>query len=547
MTIQLSPIASALCALVLALTVRSFGQDAQFTRVDVASASQIGQAPEGAAGADLVFLSNEPKGASAIALEFDLESVAFDSTPLARIQMPDVAKAPVKRPGEKPTTGKGALHAFAQRDGFDEPQLVGSTAVKPAGIPMPYMIDVTEAISEALARPKGQRRIHVELRITGQPAAYEVYGVPIGDAKKPYIEIAAPPPGWTNDWAERVAPITQGAQVYREACMPFAKSADDEAELKLLYPVKHVTEVIHNGTGEKLQEGRDWILRDGKVFLPGGTHAPVQIESAFFRRPPSTNPASTSSDGKSRPPLPYVLKEGTFYHLRQIEVTYEPAKRDWTFPPAVSSRDKLPRVRAKLAKKEPVTIILLGDSIEYGGNASRMQAANPFQPQFGELTVWALRQAYGGPITVMNHSRGGAGALFGSTQALSQAGWFKPDLVIVAYGMNDRSDKRRATYKQDMENIIDTIHQASPATEFIAIASMMNNPKQPVGSEPIFALRDLLLSIDRPDVAFVDMTTTHQTLLERKDYLDTSGNGANHPNDFLHRIYAMRLLELLLP
>jgi hypothetical protein len=76
---------------------------------------------------------------------------------------------------------------------------------------------------------------------------------------------------------------------------------------------------------------------------------------------------------------------------------------------------------------------------------------------------------------------------------------------------------------------------------------MMNNPKQPVGSEPIFALRDLLLSIDRPDVAFVDMTTTHQTLLERKDYLDASGNGANHPNDFLHRIYAMRLLELLLP
>jgi len=140
-----------------------------------------------------------------------------------------------------------------------------------------------------------------------------------------------------------------------------------------------------------------------------------------------------------------------------------------------------------------------------------------------------------------------SGALFGSTQALSQAGAFKPDLVIVAYGMNDRADKRRATYKQDMENIIDTIHQASPETEFIAIASMMNNPKQPVGSEPIFALRDLLLSIDRPNLAFVDMTTTHQKLIERKNYLDTSGNGANHPNDFLHRIYAMRLLELLGP
>jgi hypothetical protein len=547
MTNRFPRVAATLCAVVLAFAVRSFGQDAQFTRVDVSSASQVGKSPEGAEGADLVFLSNEPKRASAIALEFDLESVASTFTPLARIQMPDIAKAQVKRPGEKPATGKGAVHAFAKVDGSGEIQLVGSTAVKPAGIAFTYMIDVTEAVSEVLAKPKGQRKIRVELRITGEPAAYEVYGVPVGPAKKPYLEVAAPPANWTNDWAKRVAPITQGPEVYREACMPFAKSASDEVELKLLYPVKHVSEVIHNGTGEKLQQGRDWVMRDGKVFLPAGTHAPVQIESEFFKRPPSTNSASAPDNGKPQPLLPYNLKEGTFYHLRQVELTYEPASRDWQFPPAVSSPDKLPRVRAKLAKKESVTIVLLGDSIEYGGNASRMQAANPFQPQFGELTVWALRQAYGGPITVMNHSRGGAGALFGSTQALSQAGAFKPDLVIVAYGMNDRADKRRATYKQDMENIIETIHQASPETEFIAIASMMNNPRQPVGSEPIFALRDLLLSIDRPNLAFVDMTTTHQKLLERKDYLDTSGNGANHPNDFLHRIYAMRLLELLLP
>ena len=36
-------------------------------------------------------------------------------------------------------------------------------------------------------------------------------------------------------------------------------------------------------------------------------------------------------------------------------------------------------------------------------------------------------------------------------------------------------------------------------------------------------------------------------MLRRKNYLDLSGNGANHPNDFLHRIYAQRILEVLLP
>jgi hypothetical protein len=36
-------------------------------------------------------------------------------------------------------------------------------------------------------------------------------------------------------------------------------------------------------------------------------------------------------------------------------------------------------------------------------------------------------------------------------------------------------------------------------------------------------------------------------MLDRKEYLDTSGNGANHPNDFFQRVYAQRVLEVLSP
>lgn len=35
-------------------------------------------------------------------------------------------------------------------------------------------------------------------------------------------------------------------------------------------------------------------------------------------------------------------------------------------------------------------------------------------------------------------------------------------------------------------------------------------------------------------------------LLRRKRYLDLSGNGLNHPNDFGHRLYAQVLLHLLI-
>jgi hypothetical protein len=34
-------------------------------------------------------------------------------------------------------------------------------------------------------------------------------------------------------------------------------------------------------------------------------------------------------------------------------------------------------------------------------------------------------------------------------------------------------------------------------------------------------------------------------MLDRKRYLDLTGNGVNHPNDFGHRVYAETLLGLL--
>lgn len=34
------------------------------------------------------------------------------------------------------------------------------------------------------------------------------------------------------------------------------------------------------------------------------------------------------------------------------------------------------------------------------------------------------------------------------------------------------------------------------------------------------------------------MASVHKALTWRKHYLDTCGNGANHANDYLHRIYA---------
>jgi len=517
------------------------GSATEWAKVTELHLQQAGNRPEGSPASNLFLLANEPGDAQAyLCMDVDLEQLSQTSTPLARLRIPSLTKVPTKRPGRKVSTTRGALHAFACLEGDPAPRLIGSTPVKPAGIPTPYVIDVTIAVNDVLRRPPGQRKARIDLRMTGLPSYYEVYAMSVSADKTPFLEVA-PAAGWTSDWEQRLEPLCAGPLVYHEACMPMTADRNTEATPPLLYPVKRIVEVVHNGTGEKLQEGRDWLLRDGKLVLPPGTHAPVHVEKEFFARQPKPGERAMTNAR----PQSIILLEGTWYHERQMEVTYEPASRDWEMPAQPASLDRLPRLQRLLSAKAPVRLILFGDSISLGGNASKFEGCWPYQPNFGELVARQLERRTGSRITFMNHSRGGAGAAYGAGQAESQVGWFKPDLALIGFGMNDRSPERQKTFRADMEKIIDTIRAASPETEFVVVTPMLNNPKQPDKGEAILVIRDETLKIQRPGLVFADVTSVELALLKHKNYLDFSGNGANHPNDFIHRIYAQCILDVL--
>jgi hypothetical protein len=170
-----------------------------------------------------------------------------------------------------------------------------------------------------------------------------------------------------------------------------------------------------------------------------------------------------------------------------------------------------------------------------------------YQRTYGELVARELRRVYGAPATLMNHARAGGTSGHAATQADAQVAWFKPGLVLLAFGMNERNEERRAAHRENMERIIDLVRARSPGTEFVIITPMLNNSSRPAGLDPVKFIRDEALKIRRTGIARVDPTGTELAMLERKNYLDLSGNGVNHPNDFLHRIYAMRVLEVLAP
>lgn len=511
--------------------------------VTVSSVNQIGTPPEGSLQPDRAVFANEPDGGKAgLMLELDLESVTDSFTPSARLQLPDVERLRVKRAGQTATSERGIMQIFYRNAETGEMELAGCQPTKAGGYTNSYTIDVTPAVNDALARPAGQRKLSLELRLEGKPVFYEVYGV-FTDGSRPLPKLdIAPSSGWVNDWQKRIEPVMTAAEVYRESCLPIANTAGQELELRLLYPAKRITEVLRASTGEPFDQGRDWILRDGKLFIPAGSRIPVQLAAEFFLI------ERKEKDGTvKRIPSTIKLMSGTWYHERQIEVSYEPASRPWTFAPPLSSLERLPRFKKRLAEKKPVTIVLFGDSIAAGGDSSGLHGIWPYQPGFGELTAWKLQAFYGNKVTFINAARAGATSEYGTKQADAQVGWFKPDLAILAYGMNDRNpEERRLSHKANMEKIMDTIRAASPETEFILVTSMLNNPKQSTGLNAIQFIRDEVLGISRPGLAFADMTGTELEMINHKDYLDLSGNGANHPNDFLHRIYAQRILEVLI-
>jgi hypothetical protein len=51
--------------------------------------------------------------------------------------------------------------------------------------------------------------------------------------------------------------------------------------------------------------------------------------------------------------------------------------------------------------------------------------------------------------------------------------------------------------------------------------------------------------IETTGVAVADVTALWMAVVSKKSFMDITGNGVNHPNDYGHRLYAMVLAATL--
>jgi len=243
--------------------------------------------------------------------------------------------------------------------------------------------------------------------------------------------------------------------------------------------------------------------------------------------------------------------EGSFVHDKQVRVTYTHSGTAHESDPfrLRSQPGKLSNFTARLQRKEASSILLVGDSISVGYNASGFVDAYPHQPPFGELVVNRLRQETGTELTFHNISQAGAGAGWGLGQMAALTAT-NPDLAIIAFGMNDAGHENHGQhsdrYEQSVRGIIEGLRAHNPEVDIILVANMLSNPEfRPQAGHFENRKRLVKLGGEFDRVAIADVMAVTEAMLQRKKFADISGNNLNHPNDFLHRVYADVILSLI--
>ncbi|MBL8992165.1 MAG: hypothetical protein JNM63_02415, partial [Spirochaetia bacterium] len=157
-----------------------------------------------------------------------------------------------------------------------------------------------------------------------------------------------------------------------------------------------------------------------------------------------------------------------------------------------------------------------------------------------------LQKAYGSSVTISSLGVGGSWANSMTNGKVPYVVDFAPDLTVIAYGMNDVNGNFPNTYKGNIQAAITQVRASLPDMEFILVSPCLANPEwnwTPATNFPLYA--SALSTLVGPGVAMADMTALWTGIMANKRYLDLTGNGINHPNDYGHRNYTAVLFNML--
>ena len=213
-----------------------------------------------------------------------------------------------------------------------------------------------------------------------------------------------PAPAWKYS-PDLLRPFWEGEVVEGESVLFIKDEKTGEARASVLFPIREVLAVRNSVGTVTYEQGKDfvWKPESRELVLPAGSRIPSSLPEALRRPAKSQQYELTHRDGNGE-----ILFGGRLeYAEMQTCITYRHASNQWKSAVPVYDPKQLPRSVGKLAKREKLTIVTLGDSISAGANASGIFDAAPFQPAYPELVRRHLAERFRGEVEMKNLAVGG--------------------------------------------------------------------------------------------------------------------------------------------
>jgi lysophospholipase L1-like esterase len=244
-----------------------------------------------------------------------------------------------------------------------------------------------------------------------------------------------------------------------------------------------------------------------------------------------------------------VYSESSFWYGHQVYVSYVYDTKDVNLPAYPVYGERVPRFLEKLKNGDPVNLLAIGDSVMAGASASLELKREPMMPRFIELFTQSLQENYASDVTLFNKAVGGETSAWAPKNTLKAVADTHADIVFVHFGINDNgSSTSTGMYFQNLQETVLNTRAVYPDVEFVFVHCFVPHPQ-------IYSYDKLQEYFSRvndfaaatPGVDIVDLFTLSRDLLAGKKYQDVTGNGINHANDYLARIYHQALSARYIP
>lgn len=361
------------------------------------------------------------------------------------------------------------------------------------------------------------------------------------------------------------APYWKGNVMYNELSLPILYE-NGEVYAKLYYTPTKVFAVKDQKLEKTYEEGKDYVVdkENKKLVIPTGSSIPALYEKADEGENPPEGFAYTTGMPNNIDLYTiwnlgtgnFVYTESAYFYGKYLSVSYAYDVEDLdTSVFAKYDATTLTAVRNKLKNGEEISLVTIGDSITEGCSSTgdNLHVA-PNTPCYAKQIKTELERVYGAKVKLTNIGKGGSESkwpLSGEgSAALGKAKEAAPDLCIIAYGMNDSSSKvSPVAYDDNIRSIIREIKNVSENCEFILVNSFPCNPLYERDATLFDGYLKKLNKIAAEDegghIVVADMQKVGKYYMQTKKYCEISSSNVNHPNDFLHRVYAMNIVSTI--